>query len=230
MARKQPKDEATGEFQSHEGRGDTEGHEGKLQNASEVGTAAEASPAAPVSKTVYTEVPMDDGRVVKFPGKRRLQKSAEVDDATNEISVRFDFVHGESRIFKLSPSHVLFLQFAAHGIEQKIGDEVAGMQDPEDMVIAVDSVMERLQAGDWTARREENPMAGASVLVKALVQMTGKDVAFVKAFLEGKSNAEKLALRNSPKVAPIIAELEKNKKPKEKPVVDTDALLGALEG
>ena len=179
-------------------------------------------------QTVYKEVAMDDGTVVRFPGSRRLIKSSTVSEDNSTVTVRFDFVHGETRTFTIEANADLFARFAAHGIEQKIGDEVAGLDDPEDMVIAVDEIMDRLNGGEWTAKRESNGMAGISVLAKALIKVSGKTANEIKAFLSGKTNAEKLALRKSPKIAPVIEELEAGKKKKEKAAVDTEALLGEL--
>ena len=70
-------------------------------------------------------------------------------------------------------------------------------------------------------------MAGTSVLVRALVEHTGKTVEAIKAFLANKSQAEKVALRNNPKVKPIVDRIESEKAAK-KSSVDTDALLDEL--
>ena len=183
--------------------------------------------AEPKAKTVYEEVQMDDGSTIKFPGKRRLLKESEV-AADGTIVTRFAFRNGEVRTFTLAPGSALVARFAAHGVEQKIGDEVAGLDDVEDMILAIDEVMERLDGGNWTAQRESNGMAGTSVLARALIQVTGKTPAAIKDFLKGKTNAEKLALRQNAKIAPVIAEIEAGKKKKEKAVVDTDGMLDEL--
>jgi hypothetical protein len=183
---------------------------------------------AKTKKTVYTTVTMDDGRIVEFPGERRLMKESTVSPDGFTVTTRFDFVHGESRTFTIEANAALFAKFAAHGIEQKIGDEVAGLKDPEDMVLAVDEIMDRLNGGAWSATREASGMAGTSTLAKALIESSGKTPQAVKDFLKGKTNAEKLALRNNPKIKPIIEKLEANKKRKPKSAVDTDALLGEL--
>lgn len=181
------------------------------------------------SKTVYETVAMDDGEEVKFPGKRRLLKSSTF-GADGSIVTRFDFRNGEVRTFKLEAGAELLAKFAAHGIEQKIGDEVAGLEDVEDMILAIDEVMERLDGGAWTAQRESNGMAGTSVLARALLKLSpDKSIHQIKEFLKGKTNAEKLALRQNSKVAPFIAEIEAGKKKKEKAAVDTDGMLEELE-
>lgn len=179
-------------------------------------------------KTEYTDVAMDDGTTVKFPGKRKLLKSSTVSKDGFTLKTRFDFRNGEVRVFTIEANNDLFSKFAAHGVEQKIGDEIAGLDDIEDMILAVDTIMERLEAGEWAAKRESSGLAGTSVLARALIQSTGKTAAVIKEFLKGKTNAEKLALRQNPKIAPIVAEIEAKKNKKEKEAVDTDALLEEL--
>lgn len=176
--------------------------------------------------TEYTLVKMDDGREVEFAGKRRMLKESVI-DADGKVSVRLDFVNGETRIFALPAD--MFSRFAGHGAEQKLGDEVAGLTDVEDAIIAIDELIERLNAGSWgIARVAGSGMAGTSVLARALVEHTGKGMDAIKAFLAGKSQAEKVALRGNPNIAPIVARLEANKVKKAGVQVDTDALLGQL--
>lgn len=184
--------------------------------------------AAKPAKTVYEEVTMDDGSIVKFPGKRRLLKSSEVSEDNFTVVTKFHFRNGEVRQFKIEANADLFAQFVAHGIEQKIGDEVAGLEDVEDMVLAIDEVIERLASGQWAAVRESSGLAGTSVLARALVEATGKTPAAIKEYLKGKTVAEKMALRQNSKIAPIVAKLEEGKKKKAKDSVDTDALLNEL--
>jgi len=175
-----------------------------------------------------TEVTMDDGTVVTFPGKRRLLKSSTISEDGFTVETRFDFVNGEFRIFKIEADNKLFAKLAAHGAEQKIGDEIAGLDDIEDAILAVDNLMDRLKEGKWQAERESSGLAGTSILARALIKQSGKSAQVVKEFLKGKTNAEKLALRNNPAIAPIIAELEKNRKKKVKEAIDTDSLLEEL--
>lgn len=184
---------------------------------------------------VVTKVTMEDGREVEFAGKRRLLKDATISEDGFDVDVRFDLISGETRNFKIAANNPLFAKFAAHGIMQKIGDEVAGLEDPEDMILAVEEIIERLSKGEWGAERsrgEGNAMAGLSVLAKALVQVSGKTPEAVREFLKSKSNAEKLALRDNPTLRPVIAEIEAAKKPKakkEKEQLDTDSMLSELD-
>lgn len=193
------------------------------------------SEAATKAKTAVEVVKMQDGREISFVGKRKLLKESIIDD--RGVAVRLDFRNGETRDFVIPPA--LLNQFAAHGAEQKLGDETAGTEDVDDMTLDVDALIERLNKGEWTTKREGGGMSGTSVLLRALVELSGKTAEQIKLFLQGdpssedpekkraKTNAEKTALRNSPKLKPIVERLESEKANKGAKV-DTDALLGSL--
>lgn len=190
------------------------------------GTAT-AKPAK--KEPVVTTVTMDDGRVVEFTGKRKLLKSSQVDVASGKVQTRLDFINGETRLFTIPDS--LLAKFAAHGAEQKLGDEIAGVEDVEDAVLAIDDLMDRLNKGEWGVARDKSGLAGASILLRALVESTGKSVDEIKAFLKDKTAAQKAALRVNPKVKPVVDRLEAEKaakSAKKADAIDTDALLGSL--
>lgn len=193
-------------------------------------TEAAQDQAPKATKTVIEQVTMKDAnadgtpRVVAFPGKRKLIKESSI-TADGTVQLRLDFRNGESRLFTVPP--VLLHKFAAHGAEQKLGDMTAGIDEVEDQVLAVDEGIDRLYNGEWNERREGNGMAGTSILLQALVELKGKSVDEIKAFLKPKTAAEKLALRNNAKVKPIIERLEAEKAAK-KGNVDTDAMLDAI--
>lgn len=176
-------------------------------------------------ETQVETVTMTDGRIVDFAGKRKLLKESSV-TADGKVQVCLDFRNGETRLFTIPDN--LLAKFAAHGAEQKLGDEIAGLADVDDCVIAIDELIDRLYNGEWSVKREANGMAGTSVLVRALVEHTGKTVEQIKTFLSGKTQAEKVALRNNPKIKPIVERIEAEKASKAAKV-DTDAMLGELE-
>jgi hypothetical protein len=191
------------------------------------------SPPASAGKpaSVSEKVKLSDGREVEFVGKRKMLKESLFPE-TGLPQVRLDFRNGETRLFQI-PEELLY-RFAAHGAEQKLGDETAGETDIDDMVLAVDDLIERLKKLEWNVKREGGGMAGTSVLIKALVELSKKTdetveaaTERVKKFLSDKKPAEKTALRNSAKVKPIIDRLEAEKLAKAEKV-DTDALLGQL--
>lgn len=194
-----------------------------------------AAPAPAKVKAVAEKVKLSDGREVEFAGKRKLLKESsgtEVDEVSLEFisqltlpTVRLDFRNGETRSFVL-PAALLF-KFAAHGAEQKLGDETAGEDDVDDMVLSIDELIERLNKGEWSVKREGGGMAGTSVLIKALMEFSSHPVERVKEFLKNKTQAEKMALRTSPKLKPIVDRLEAEKTAKGAKV-DVNALLGEL--
>lgn len=183
-------------------------------------------------------VKMQDGREVGFAGKRKLNKDTLIEGSS--VKIRLDFRNGETRTYDISGSKH-FLQFAGHGAEQKYGDELAGLKgqdggepDLDDMVMAVDDLHDRLQTGEWTMKREGGTgTAGASVLVKALVEVTGKTIEEVKAFLKAQVEAgtsyQKLnaAFSEDATVGPVIKRLNAAKASKG-PAVDTKAVLAGL--
>jgi len=168
-------------------------------------------------------VKMSDGREVSFAGKRKALKSSEF--VNGEVQIRLDFRNGVTKLYTVPKSNVE--RAACHGGEQKYGDSYAGVDDIDDMIECCDKVQENLNSGDWTARVEGSGIAGTSVLARALVELTGKAPEDVKTFLKGKSPADKMALRQSSKLQPIIQRLEAEKVAKASKV-DTGALFAEL--
>jgi len=126
-----------------------------------------------------------------------------------------------------------------HGIKQKLVDagaiarntETGASASIDDKYAAVHEVYARLTSPDGTWNKErgnggEKATAGTNnLLIRALMQMTGKDKAYVDQFLSAKTKQERAALKNNPRVVAIIAEL---RAAKATDGVDTDALLGEL--
>lgn len=194
-----------------------------------VASDAAAGGSASEGKSNVEKVKMEDGREVEFVGKRRMLKDSIFEESTGHPTIRLDFRNGRTVSFRIPEA--LLLKFAAHGAEQKLGDEVAGYKEDEldDQVLAVEELIERLNKGEWNVKREGGSMAGTSILIKALVEFAGgsRTVEQVKEFLKGKSQAEKTALKNSPKIKPIVERLEAERAAKTAHV-DTDALLAGL--
>ena len=154
--------------------------------------------------------------------------------------LRLAFSHGETltlRATDLSPTIVA--QAIIHGLKQKLVDAAAISRNPEtgraasvaDKYEAVKEVYDRLLSGGWNKRREGG--AGGSVgglLFRALCRMyDGKKTADdIRAFLEGKTDAEKAALRKNSRVAAIIEEIRAESA--KDGDVNTDDLLADLEG
>lgn len=159
------------------------------------------------SKTEITPVTMTDGRIVNFAGKRKVNKETLVDDTkividgdvmqvqSGAVSIRMDFRNGETRTIPLPLA--LLARFAGHGGEQKFGDELATPADKplseEDMVLAIDDLNAVIQSGSWGRGRAAGggSVSGASIVVQAIMEATGKDLATVKAYLQKKLDTDK---------------------------------------
>lgn len=145
------------------------------------------------SKTEYTTVRMEDGRDVQFAGTRQVDKTSLIDVAAGTAAVRFDFRNGKTITLaanELTPETQLTA--LAHGLSQKVGDEWSGTKDIEDIVLTAEAIVTRLKKDGWSAPREAgDSLSGASVVIRAIVEATGKTVEAVKAFLDGKIEAAK---------------------------------------
>lgn len=179
-----------------------------------------------MATTEKIPVTMADGSIVEFNKRQKLLKTSTIDTDAGTVSVRLDFVNGEIRNCTIPTS--LILRAAAHGAEQKLGDATAGEADIADAILSVEEVIARLEAGDWNQPRAAGSNTGTSILIQALVEVSGKDVAEIKAFLENKTQADKLALRRTDQLRPVVERLEAEKASRSKNAVDTSALLGEL--
>lgn len=122
------------------------------------------------------------------------------------------------------------------GVKEKLVDAAAISCNPEtgrsatidDKYNAVKAVYDRLLAGQWNATREGGGGGSGGLLFKALCRLySNKSPEQIAAFLAGKTDADKTALRKNPKVAAIIEELraETGKAAN----IDTDELLAELD-
>lgn len=190
----------------------------------------EQVPPAAAAEIASETISMLDGRKVEFAGsptsdrRRKMLKDTVFDD-NGHPTVRFDFRNGETRHFRIPES--LVLRLAGHGAEQKIGDAAAGEKDVDDMILAIESVMDRLSKGEWNVAREGGGFGGTSVLMRALAELSGKPIEEVKEKVKSMSPKEKVLLRTHAKVAPIIQRLEAEKAAKDAHV-DPDALLAGF--
>ncbi len=217
-------------------------------------TGGGASSESSKKKTEYTEVQMEDGRKVQFAGKRKVNKETLIDESkivadsdtvtvgAGAVSIRMDFRNGKTRTFPVPVA--LLAKFAGHGAEQKYGDELAAPADKplseDDMVLAVEDLNSRIQAGEWSVAREGGGFGGAHVVIQAIMEASGKSEQEVKDFLQKKLDAAKAAnqklsrkdlydsFRNpNSKVGQIVERLEKERLAKDSKV-DADAALAEL--
>jgi hypothetical protein len=216
----------------------------------EVAGQTAATPAAKRPKTEYEKVTMIDSRVVEFPKNRKLQKESlipGVGDYAGPPAVRLDYANGETRLVEIPGGAVVLemlgefelsdaekakvyhlFKAAAHGYEQKLGDEMAYQpkkDEPEptleDKIEWVDELIGRLKGLEWTVAREGGGggLAGASTLIEALAALSGKTKEEMRDFLktagkdaDGKpaplSREERAAIRRVPAIKAKIEEIE----------------------
>ena len=134
-------------------------------------------------------------------------------------TLKFSFADGQELTITASGlSPEIYYEAVMHGLKQKIGDAAAIGRNPEtgrsatlaDKRAAMQVVIERLQAGSWNAERGEGGAPAGGLLFAALVRMYAgkKSDEDIRAFLAGKSDKEKAALRKNPRVAAIIEEIK----------------------
>ena len=206
---------------------------------------------APKKEREVIAVKLEDGRDVEFIGKRKVLKETLIDDSKIQVdgdtvifqhgavAVRMDFRNGSTRTFVLPPA--LIAQFAGHGAEQKYGDELASPADKplseEDMIVAVEDLDARIQKGEWKQRKASTGgISGASIVIRALMEASGKDQAAVKAFLQKKLDDDSELTRKmlydsfrnpNTKTGAIIKRLEEEKLSKATKI-DADAALSEI--
>lgn len=191
-------------------------------------------------KAEVRKIQMKDGREVEFAGKRKMLKEIVVE--RDRVLTRLDFDSGDTLKAYVPAHHLLYA--AGHGLGQKLGDSVAGLKNDdgsaassEDMYLVIEELYTDLNAenSSWNQKGEGTGIGGQSVLLRAMVEFTGKTTEEVKAFLAKRDAKEKMALRasDSPKIgksnltlSQVIQKIEAEKKAKA-PKIDTDALLAA---
>ena len=167
-----------------------------------------------------------------------MKRNATVTTTVNGTTLTLMFDNGETLTMREDALNSDVRQYAMmHGRKQKLVDAAAISRNPEngraasidDKYRAVKAVYDRLLAGQWNANREGGGANSGGLLFKALCRMySTKSPEQITAYLAGKTDAEKTALRKNPKVASIIEEIraETGKSAN----IDTDELLGELEG
>jgi hypothetical protein len=217
--------------------GETES--GATMEGVEVTESPAASEGKASSKKVeYTPVTLEDGTVTQFAGKRKMNKTVTL-EADESVTVRFDFLNGATRSLNSAelPSEIIRMAIG-HGLSQKIGDQSAGVDEVDDMVEGTDAMIKRLKENDWRVAREAgDSFSGASLVIKALCEVTGKDVTTIREFLDGKLKAatdrgEKLSRKElydsfrapGAATAEVIARLERERLAKNVKVSASDML------
>ena len=206
--------------------------------AQEVQAGANGAQAPKKVKTEVITVQMEDGTTQEFTPKRLMNKDHTISE-DGKVTLHLGFKNGVIRNIVLPPT--LIAKFAAHGAEQKYGDELAGIVKPgetvdmDDVVLTIDTLDGNIQKGVWSTRAVGDGMGGTSVLIKALMEYGGRPLEVVKKFLSDKDAKFKAALRLDNKnknkagltMEDIVKRIEAEKAAK-LPKIDTTGALNAL--
>lgn len=137
-------------------------------------------------------------------------------------------------------SDAMVEQAALHGLKQKIVDAAALSRNPDtgrsataaDKYDAMREVFNRILAGEWNKTRGDGSGTGAGgLLFAALCRLyPAKTPEDIRAFLDGKTNAEQAALRKNPKIAAVIETIKAERAKDAPDDADTDDMLAELDG
>lgn len=216
------------------------------------GAGAEKPPAK-----VTRKISMDDGRVVEFGEKSRMQKEHGVEG--QNVFARIDFdngkvvkvlafagnlceianYEGEDAAAVEQAAHAkVTLQLIGHGMVQKLGDAAAGAESTDDALESVLEVATRISKGQFNKVREGGGSAkGAGELVAAMHEYLAKSNPelskdAVRDMLSNLNAQEKAGLRKVPDVAAIIERMRAERKPsdaEQKKIAEAMALAEALK-
>lgn len=144
------------------------------------------------------------------------------------------FSNGETLSLHVSQIGVEVAAYALmHGLKQKLVDAAAISRNPDtgrsatidDKYNAVREVFDRLLSGQWNKTRDGGAGTKGGLLFRALcIMYADKSPEAIRAFLDKKTAAEKTALRNTAKIAAIIATFKEELTDG----IDADELLGEL--
>ena len=173
----------------------------------------------PKNKGETVVVQMQDGRELFFNTNRPVQRTASV--AETAATIHLDFINGEVENITFHQGVPTYNALAALGLVTYF----AGMNTPADVKKAFEALKKGPEA---VILPKADPLAGASLLTRAVMEAKGKQRSTVEAFLAGKSRQELHAIRTSASVAPIYKRLQAEqgvRAPKEKQV-EGDPLEG----
>lgn len=163
------------------------------------------------------QVKMQDGRTVGFGKAQKVRKSVIYDGETPTI-IRFDGRNGQTASYPINEIPQEIAQYAVvHGLLQKLGDEYADLDTPEECFLAVEALFHRLMTGSWDSPTREGD---GGILVQALVAAFGVSSGVAREQLKTLTAKETRQLRGIPEIADAIRAIETERTQD----VDTDAL------
>ena len=176
-----------------------------------------------------TAVQAQDGKTYEFGARAKVKKDSYIAQ-DGSVVTKFVFRNGTVREAVMPRDSALFTKAAAHGMDQKYGDEFAGLDDVEDCVEAFDALAARISRGEWSEKRVSDGMAGTSLLIRALAEVNGLSIDAVKEKLANVKPEVKKMLPRQTKIAEVIARLKAERDAKKGKAEDADKALEEFLG
>ena len=168
-----------------------------------------------MAKTESRKITMNDGRVVEFGEKQRMDKSYGV-TPDGLVFVQIDFDNNETISMEVDPASKLGHDAMGHGLSQKLGDGGAGAENTADAFEAILEIAARLARGEWRKTSEAGAggtAKGSSELIEALMAVTNRTKEVAREMLSKLDAADKRALRITPAISAAIKVIQAGRAP-----------------
>lgn len=139
-------------------------------------------------------------------------------------------------------SEQIAVEAVFHGLSQKLGDAGAiervldanGQEvnaTPKAKFQAIHATFGRLVEGEWNARGEGDGLGGIGLLVRAVAEVVGLELAAAKEAVGKMDKKTQAAMRGDANIAPVIARMKAEDAAKKPEVqkIDTATLLAGLK-
>ena len=134
---------------------------------------------------------------------------AKKDYSTSPTAVGFNFSDKQTVTVSFSdfPEEIQ-ARLLQYGIAQKLGDEYARAEGPEEARSAMEGLIERLKAGEWKQTREGGGGARTTMLAEALASVTGQPVDECQAKIAEMEDGSVKELKAHVQVAAALARIK----------------------
>ena len=168
-----------------------------------------------MAKTESRKILMNDGRVVEFGEKQRMDKNYGV-TPDGLVFIQIDFDNAETIRVEVDPASKLGHDLMGHGASQKLGDAAAGAESTADAFEAVLEVAARLARGEFKKQSEAGAggtAKGSSELIEAVMTVVNQTREVAREMLSKLDAADKRALRITPAIAAAIKVIQAGRAP-----------------
>lgn len=171
----------------------------------------------PEKKVSSNTVTMKDGRSVDFGQRGKIKKQVEITGKgkARTVSISLDCLNGDTHTMSFGMTDPLLMEYAAHGVCQKLADSNTKATDPEDVSFGVARQITQLQEGTWVSRLD-GAVRGFTDLLEALRRIRGYDVGTsefeqLKNTLAAKDEADIKLIKTNSGIKAILAAIDSEK-------------------